>query len=521
MSSAEIDYQIMPRSCLIDRDLLIRAVKPDDIEFIRQWRNAQMDVLRQSTLITPDAQQRYFEQFIWPDKLLPEPRQILLAIEYRGQLIGYGGLVHISWSYRRAEISFLLKPSFENDTSVLRDLFYRYLALVQELAFEDLNLNRLTTETYENRVNHIEVLEASGHRLEGVLRDHVIVKGKLTSALVHAILAHEWRIRSRSQVLKNDHTNILVTSASRKIPLISALRDACRRQSRKIGIIAGDISGMAPARLYADSFWQMPKLHDSALPELVNECASRAISVVLPTRDGELEFWARHRGVFAQAGIEVIVSSPEAIARCRDKLEFARFGANIGLPFIPAAESPDPLHGELFVVKERFGAGSLGIGLKLDRETALQHARNLVNPLYQPFVPGPEISIDGWADRNGQVAGVVLRRRDFVVSGESQVTSTFRNAALEEQAMWILSKLQLRGPVVLQAIVVNDKLQIIECNPRFGGASTASIAVGLDSLYWSLAEILADAEVPAFVRGAREIRQIRIPTDLIVHDSDF
>ena len=517
----EFDYQVMPKSLLVNGDLLIRPVRPNDIEPIRQWRNAQMDVLRQSTLITKEAQQLYFEQFIWPDKLQPEPKQILLAIEHRGQLIGYGGLVHIDWVYRRAEISFLMKPSYEDNKSVLRDIFFRYLALIQELAFDHLNLNRLSTETYENRVTHIEMLEASGHRLEGVLRDHVIVKGKLTNALVHAILGHEWRSRNNPQILKSDRRNILVTSASRKVPLLRALRDACQRQPCNICIIAGDLDSMAPAKIYADSFWQMPKLSDSELNELVAECISRAISVVLPTRDGELEFWARHREVFLKAGIEVIVSSPVAIARCLDKLEFARFGADAGLPFIPAAESPDPFDGKQLVVKERFGSGSLGIGLRLDRETALQHSTNLVNPIYQPFVSGPEISIDGWADKSGRVAGVVLRRRDLVLAGESQITSTFRNAVLEEQAMEILSKLQLRGPVVLQAIIVNDSLQIIECNPRFGGASTAAIAVGLDSLYWSLNEILLNDSVPTFERALREIRQIRIPTDLIVHDSDF
>lgn len=318
-----------------------------------------------------------------------------------------------------------------------------------------------------------------------------------------------------------DYTSVLITSASRKVPLVRALREASHRLDHDIRIIAGDTDPMASSRFEADSFWQMPSLGDDILKQLIEECRTRAISVVLPTRDGELDFWARHRDAFAQSGIEVIVSSPEAIARCRDKLAFARFGADAGLPMIPAADTPDPFGDGSLVVKERFGAGSRGLGLDLTRHAALEHARVLEEPVFQPFVPGPEISIDGWVDRHGQVAGVVLRRRDRVVSGESQVTTTFRDAVLEEQAMRVLAALELHGPVVLQAIVVDDGLQVIECNPRFGGASTASIAVGLDSLYWSLADALGDSAPPIFKRTSGEIRQVRMPVDRLIYDPDF
>jgi RimJ/RimL family protein N-acetyltransferase len=196
--SAEHNYRIMPRPQLYDGELLLRAVRPQDIESIRQWRNAQIDVLRQSEPITPEAQQRYFEENVWPDKDDPYPKQILLAIEHNGQLRGYGGLVHISWPYRRAEISFLLEPQLEQNSARLWDYFSRYLVLIQDLAFNDLQLNRLTTETYENRVLHIQALEAAGHCLEGRLRAHVIVGGKPLDALIHSILKQEWRSSNRS-----------------------------------------------------------------------------------------------------------------------------------------------------------------------------------------------------------------------------------------------------------------------------------------------------------------------------------
>ncbi len=262
----------------------------------------------------------------------------------------------------------------------------------------------------------------------------------------------------------------------------------------------------------ADGFWHMPRTTDAELPALIEGLQERQIAVVLPTRDGELLFWARHAAALREAGVSVVVSTPKAVERCLDKLEFARFGKEAGLAVIEVAMTPDALGVGPYVVKERYGAGSQGIGLDLPADAALVHGKTLEAPIYQVFVPGPEISIDGWVDRSGKVAGVVLRRRDRVVGGESQITTTLRSA---------LEKLELRGPVVMQAIVIDDTLRIIECNPRFGGASTTAIAAGLDSLHWSLIEAFGEGQPPVFKRVSGEIRQIRLPADLVLHDSDF
>jgi carbamoyl-phosphate synthase large subunit len=64
-------------------------------------------------------------------------------------------------------------------------------------------------------------------------------------------------------------------------------------------------------------------------------------------------------------------------------------------------------------------------------------------------------------------------------------------------------------------------MRIIECNPRFGGASTTAIAAGLDVLYWSLGEAFGLGLSPVFKRIAGEVRQIRLPADLVLHDPDF
>lgn len=166
----------------------IRSVEPGDIEDIRQWRNAQMAVLRQQREISPAEQVAYFEMQIWPTLAEPQPANLLVAYLLDGQLIGYGGLVHIAWDHRRAEVSFLLDPARTHDLAGYRNDFLNFLQLVKTMAFDDLQLQRLFTETYATRQHHISVLEAAGFRFEGRLDQHVVIDGKPVDSLFHGCL---------------------------------------------------------------------------------------------------------------------------------------------------------------------------------------------------------------------------------------------------------------------------------------------------------------------------------------------
>ena len=57
---ARLVYKCMPRPKLSVGALSVQAVQPHHIEDIRQWRNVQMDVLRQSSSITPEQQKAYY-----------------------------------------------------------------------------------------------------------------------------------------------------------------------------------------------------------------------------------------------------------------------------------------------------------------------------------------------------------------------------------------------------------------------------------------------------------------------------
>jgi carbamoyl-phosphate synthase large subunit len=335
------------------------------------------------------------------------------------------------------------------------------------------------------------------------------------------IIAHEKQRIDKN--IKRLFGNVLITSASKKVPLVRAVQEAAHKLSPMIKVIAGDISDSATTRYVADEFWKMPGTNDTELEKLLDGCKERGIRTIIPTRDGELLFWAQRRARFAAQGIDVVVSPVASVQVCLDKLEFSKFGEMHSFPFIPTGTSPDEVGKKPYVVKERYGAGSHKIGLNLSREAALSYAKNLDNPIYQPLVEGTEISVDAWLDRNHQVKGLILRSRDQVVSGESQVTTTFRDAAIEEAVAQVLSALKLSGPVVLQIIKdANGKIHVIECNTRFGGASTTAIAAGLDIFYWTLLESFGvDIQDYAFIPVRSNLRQVRIPTDIYIHDNYF
>ena len=139
-------------------------------------------------------------------------------------------------------------------------------------------------------------------------------------------------------------------------------------------------------------------------------------------------------------------------------------------------------------------------------------------PIFQPYIVGKEISVDAYIDKNKNVKGLIMRRRNYIINGESQITTTFSNASLEKKFTNIIKKLNLYGHVILQAFIdENNKIYLIECNARFGGASTLSIKSGLDSFYWTYLEAHnIDISNYSFIKSNETIKQIRYPGDLYI-----
>jgi RimJ/RimL family protein N-acetyltransferase len=170
----------------------IVTIRQEDMENIRLWRNAQMNVLRQKAPISFNEQQQYFHHIIPSDFNQAYPKQILLSYLLHNQCIGYGGLVHLDWESRRGEVSFLVDPTRLQPTGQYDQDFTHFLSLLAELTFCDLQLHRLHVETYAFRTDHIRVLENFGFVLEGTLRQHIRKENVFYDSLMHGLLKEEY-----------------------------------------------------------------------------------------------------------------------------------------------------------------------------------------------------------------------------------------------------------------------------------------------------------------------------------------
>jgi hypothetical protein len=150
-----------------------------------QWRNEQMDILRQNQMLRPDEQKNYFHKVVEPTFTQEKPNQILFSFLNKQDCIGYGGLTHVDWSKKKAEVSFLLATERSKNIEIYKKEFAIFLNLLKQVAFQDLSLKELFTETYDIRPLHIQVLEDQGFVFEKRLKDHAIKGEAKLDSLFH------------------------------------------------------------------------------------------------------------------------------------------------------------------------------------------------------------------------------------------------------------------------------------------------------------------------------------------------
>ncbi len=162
----------------------IVPIRDEDRYEILNWRNTQIDILRQKSPLTNEQQDNYFKTTVAQLFEKEQPNQILWSFLENDQLIGYGGLVHIDWEAKHAEISFLLNNEHNSDSMVFKRDWEAYLKLITKVAFNELQFQKIHTYAYDIRDYYFEVMYSQGFEKEARLKNHILIKGQLTDILI-------------------------------------------------------------------------------------------------------------------------------------------------------------------------------------------------------------------------------------------------------------------------------------------------------------------------------------------------
>ncbi len=165
-------------------DYILIPIRQEDIQDIRKWRNAQIDILRQKKPISENEQEEYYEKKLKKNFHENKPEQIIFSFLLKNECIGYGGFVHIDWEQKSAELSFLNETNRSKNLDLYFKDFSKFLRIISKIAFDHIKFKKLITETYNIRPKTIEILKNFGFKKEKTLKNHVKIDGKLIDSLI-------------------------------------------------------------------------------------------------------------------------------------------------------------------------------------------------------------------------------------------------------------------------------------------------------------------------------------------------
>ena len=177
-------YDILKNNKITYKNFHLIPIRKSDILKIRRWRNDQMYILRQTIVLTVKDQLNYYNKNIKKSFYSKKPVVILFSFLLDQTCIGYGGLVHINWKDKSAEISFIMDTKQEK-------IFFNFhwttfLTLVDQIAFRELNFHKIHTYAFDLRPKLYVVLEKCGYKKEKVLDKCYTHNDSLIDVVIHS-----------------------------------------------------------------------------------------------------------------------------------------------------------------------------------------------------------------------------------------------------------------------------------------------------------------------------------------------
>lgn len=282
----------------------------------------------------------------------------------------------------------------------------------------------------------------------------------------------------------------------------TGILDVVEGRRERLWVMGTSFGAEAPGVFRCDEAFFTEHSDGAAFERRLEDIISRSRpDVVIPGRDPDI-------GVLASLSerlpaVRSMVGGPASARLFADKLATFEFARASGLPVVSTSLATDGPIAPPAIVKPRFGSGSIGVRILLDRAqiaAARQEADSVLQPLIGPVPPIPDVS-QGWPlfwqcrpARQGGVQGLILP--DGAVGPSLAFEVTHEAGKVTEQ--WVVEDAELvalgagylraladagwRGPANVACVHTGSEWLGLELNGRFTGGTAARTAMGFDEV---------------------------------------
>ena len=311
--------------------------------------------------------------------------------------------------------------------------------------------------------------------------------------------------------------SILFSSVGRRAQLIDCFRRSLRALDLEGRIVGIDSSRSAPAAYLVDRFIRVPRCDSPDFLETTLEiCRKYDVSLLVPTIDTELLFYASHREQFSAIGTTVAVSTPETVEICVDKTQSNRWLLKNGFPTVwqgtPADVLGQPSNWKFpLIAKPYRGSASIGVKTLKSIDSLIEFSKERSDLIVEEIAKGCEYTVNVFVDRSGRCVCAVPHHRMEVRAGEVAKGVTVKDLGVMELASQVSERLPgAYGALNVQGFLSPDNdFRITEINARFGGGYPLAHQAGADFARWLLEELLSlpsSAEFDAWQDGLAMLR---------------
>jgi carbamoyl-phosphate synthase large subunit len=260
------------------------------------------------------------------------------------------------------------------------------------------------------------------------------------------------------------------------------------------------------------------------IPSVLRLCREQEVNALYSFFDLDISALSRHRRDFAALGVVPIIPSAEASDICFDKQRTCLFlqenGFHAPQTFSSLAEAGEAIRsghlGFPLVIKPRHGYASKNLFWARNPKELEVFFHYVPGMLVQESLSGQEYHLDICTDLHGRVLAAVPKRKVSMRAGETDQAQVCDAPELMDFALRLGSALGEHGhvgPLDVDLFVDEDRIVVLELNPRFGGGYPLAHFSGADFPRLTLKMIRGesiDPQIGRFKSGVVMMKQYKL-----------